>query len=100
MLTAFAMRMPAHAITINLINGDANTVSGSGRMVDAARPVGAFSVLRLDSSVNVHAHQGATPGDAFYVKSAAETNPPEVVDAGQVVILVGIVRLMMGGGIF
>jgi phage tail sheath protein FI len=33
---------------------------------------------------------GATPGEAFFVKCDAETNPPEVVDAGQVVILVGI----------
>ncbi len=33
---------------------------------------------------------GATPDDAFYVKCDAETNPPEVVDAGQVVVEVGI----------
>jgi len=33
---------------------------------------------------------GATPGEAFYVKCDAETNPPEVVDAGQLVVEVGI----------
>jgi phage tail sheath protein FI len=33
---------------------------------------------------------GATPEEAFYVKCDAETNPPEVVDAGQVVCEVGI----------
>jgi phage tail sheath protein FI len=33
---------------------------------------------------------GATPAEAFFVKCDAETNPPEVVDAGQVVILIGI----------
>ncbi|MCZ6602450.1 MAG: phage tail sheath family protein [Planctomycetota bacterium] len=33
---------------------------------------------------------GSTPEDAFYVKCDEETNPPEVVDAGQVVIEVGI----------
>jgi len=33
---------------------------------------------------------GATPGEAFYVKCDAETNPPDVVEAGQVVCEVGI----------
>ena len=33
---------------------------------------------------------GATPAEAFYVKCDAETNPPDVVDAGQLVVLVGI----------
>lgn len=33
---------------------------------------------------------GATPAQAFYVKCDAETNPPDVVDAGFVVIEVGI----------
>jgi phage tail sheath protein FI len=33
---------------------------------------------------------GATPDEAFYVKCDAETNPPEVVDAGQVVCEIGI----------
>jgi phage tail sheath protein FI len=33
---------------------------------------------------------GATPGEAFYVKCDAETNPPDVVDRGQLVIEIGI----------
>ncbi len=33
---------------------------------------------------------GATPSEAFYVKCDAETNPPEVIEAGQVVCEVGI----------
>ena len=33
---------------------------------------------------------GATPEEAFYVKCDAETNPPEVIDAGQLVVEVGI----------
>ena len=33
---------------------------------------------------------GATPGEAFFVKCDEETNPPEVIDAGQVVAVVGI----------
>ena len=33
---------------------------------------------------------GATPEQAFYVKCDEETNPPEIVDAGQVVCEIGI----------
>ena len=33
---------------------------------------------------------GATPEQAFFVKCDAETNPPDVIDAGQVVIEIGI----------
>lgn len=33
---------------------------------------------------------GATPEEAFFVKCDAETNPPDVVEAGQVVIEIGI----------
>lgn len=33
---------------------------------------------------------GASPEEAFFVKCDAETNPPEVVDAGRVVTLIGI----------
>jgi phage tail sheath protein FI len=33
---------------------------------------------------------GATPAEAFYVKCDAETNPPEVVEAGQVICEIGI----------
>ncbi|HEY5168391.1 MAG TPA: phage tail sheath C-terminal domain-containing protein [Thermoleophilia bacterium] len=33
---------------------------------------------------------GTTPGEAFYVKCDAETNPPDVIEAGQVVCEIGI----------
>jgi phage tail sheath protein FI len=33
---------------------------------------------------------GATPGQAFFVKCDEETNPPEVIEAGQVVCEIGI----------
>ena len=33
---------------------------------------------------------GATPEQAFYVKCDAETNPPDVVEAGQVIVEIGI----------
>ncbi len=58
-VAAFAMPLPAHAVTINLFNGDANTVTGSGHEVDVPRQLGGFTALRMDSSVDVHAHQGS-----------------------------------------
>jgi hypothetical protein len=33
---------------------------------------------------------GTTPGEAYYVKCDAETNPPDVIDRGQLVVEVGI----------
>ncbi|MCL5273482.1 MAG: phage tail sheath subtilisin-like domain-containing protein [Chloroflexi bacterium] len=33
---------------------------------------------------------GATPAQAFFVKCDAETNPPDIIDAGQVVAIIGI----------
>lgn len=33
---------------------------------------------------------GSTPEQAFYVKCDAETNPPEVIDAGQLVVEIGM----------
>jgi phage tail sheath protein FI len=33
---------------------------------------------------------GATPEQAFFVKCDAETNPPEVVEAGQVIVEIGV----------
>ena len=33
---------------------------------------------------------GATPEEAFYVKCDAENNPPESVDAGQLICEIGI----------
>jgi phage tail sheath protein FI len=33
---------------------------------------------------------GATPGEAFYVKCDAETNPPDLVEAGQVTVEIGV----------
>jgi hypothetical protein len=33
---------------------------------------------------------GETPEKAFYVKCDGETNPPEVVDAGQLIVEIGL----------
>jgi phage tail sheath protein FI len=37
--------------------------------------------------------QGATPGEAFYIKCDAENNPPEIRDVGQVIIEIGLAPL-------
>ncbi len=50
------------------------------------RDVGAFLTLLWRQG----ALAGATPAEAFFVKCDAETNPPDVVDAGRVVTLIGI----------
>ncbi len=50
------------------------------------RDVGAF----LTNLWRDGALMGATPEEAFFVKCDAETNPPEVIDAGQVITVVGI----------
>jgi uncharacterized protein len=50
------------------------------------RDVGAFLTLLWRQG----ALQGATPQEAFFVKCDEETNPPEVIDAGQVVTLIGM----------
>lgn len=44
----------------------------------------------LDDLHRRGALQGATPADAYFVKCDAETNPPRVRDAGQVVTEIGI----------
>lgn len=50
------------------------------------RDISAFLTLQWRQG----ALMGATPEEAFFVQCDAETNPPEVVDAGQVVTLIGI----------
>ena len=44
----------------------------------------------LDGLHRGGALSGATSADAFYVKCDAETNPPEVIDAGQLVCEIGL----------
>jgi hypothetical protein len=85
-LTAFAMPMPAHAVTINLFNGDGHTVTGSGKEVNVARPVGAFSVLRVDSSVDVHAHQGATASVSVHADDNIEPMIETTVEGDALVV--------------
>jgi len=83
--TAFALPLPAHAITIN-IGGDANTVKGSGKEVAVARQVAAFSALRLDSSVDVQAHQGAVPSVTVHADDNIEPLIETVVDGDTLVV--------------
>jgi len=44
-----------------------------------------FMILWRDGAL-----MGATPEEAFFVRCDAETNPPEVIDAGQVVTVIGL----------
>jgi hypothetical protein len=48
--------------------------------------VGAFLRLQWMAGALV----GATPEEAFFVKCDEETNPPESVDAGRVVTVIGV----------
>jgi phage tail sheath protein FI len=50
------------------------------------RDVGAFLTLQWRQG----ALMGATPEQAFFVQCDEETNPPEVIDAGMVVTVIGI----------
>lgn len=50
------------------------------------RDVSAFLMLLWRQG----ALQGTTPEEAFFVRCDAETNPPEVIDAGRVVIEIGV----------
>jgi phage tail sheath protein FI len=50
------------------------------------RDVGAFLTLLWRQG----ALMGATPEEAFFVKCDAETNPPDVIDAGMVVAVIGV----------
>jgi phage tail sheath protein FI len=50
------------------------------------RDISAFLTLQWRQG----ALMGATPEEAFFVQCDAETNPPEVIDAGQVVAVIGI----------
>ena len=85
-LTAFAMPLPAQAVTINLFNGDGNTISGSGKEVAVARQVGTFSTLRLDSSVDVRAHQGATPSVTVHADDNIEPLVETTTDGDTLVV--------------
>ena len=50
------------------------------------RDIGAF----LTNIWRTGALQGATPEEAFFVKCDEETNPPEVIDSGTVITIIGI----------
>ena len=84
-LTAFSIPLPAHALTISVF-GDGNAVSGSGKEVTVARQVGAFSVLRLDSSIDVHAHQGAAPHVSVHADDNIEPLIETVVEGDKLVV--------------
>ena len=85
-VAAFALPVPAHAVTINLFNGDGASVSGSGHEVNVARKVAAFTALRLDSSVDVHAHQGAAPAVSVHADDNIEPLIETTVEGDTLVV--------------
>ncbi len=85
-LVAFAMPLPAHAFTITLGGDGSATVVGSGKEVTVPRKVGAFSVLRLDSSVDVIARQGAAPGVVVEADDNIEPLVETVVEGDTLVV--------------
>jgi hypothetical protein len=93
-LTAFAMPVPAHALTITFTSGgNGEFTTGSGKEVNVARKIGAFSVLRVDSSVDVNAHQGATPSVTVHADDNIEPLVETVVEGDALVV-----RLKKGSG--
>ena len=84
-ITAFAMPLPAHAVTINVF-GDGKMIAGSGKEVNVTRQVGAFSVLRLDTSIDVRAHQGAAPGVVVHADDNIEPLVETVVEGDKLTV--------------
>jgi len=87
-LAAFALPVPAHALTINVTNDGGPTVKGSGKEVDVARKVPAFTMLRLDSSVDVRAHAGAAPAVSVHADDNIEPLVETVVEGDTLVVRV------------
>ncbi len=85
-VAAFALPMPAHAITITIGGNGGNFISGSGHEVDVARKVGAFTTLRLDSSIDVHARQGATPSVSVHADDNIEPLVETSIDGDALVV--------------
>ena len=85
-LAAFAFPVPARALTLSFLGDGADTVVGSGKEVSVKRPVGAFSVLRLDSSVDVHAHPGAAPAVLVHADDNIEPLVETVVEGDTLIV--------------
>ena len=84
---AFALPLPAQALTIT-IGGDGGTefVAGSGKEVAIARKIGSFSELRVDSSVDVTAHQGSGQAVTVHADDNIEPMIETVVEGDALVI--------------
>ena len=85
-LAAFAMPLPAQAFTITVFGDDSSTLVGSGREVTVPRRIGAFSVLRLDSSVDVVAHQGTAAAVVVHADDNIEPLVETVVEGDALVV--------------
>jgi hypothetical protein len=85
-LTAFALPTPAQALTLVIEGDSGHLVAGSGKEVAVARQTAAFSTLRLDSSIDVVARQGATPSVTVHADDNIEPMVETTVDGDALVV--------------
>lgn len=85
-LAAFAIPLPAHALTIVVEGNGGTMVHGSGKQVDVTRKVTPFSVLRLDSSLDVHAHAGTSASVTVHADDNIEPLVETVVEGDTLVV--------------
>lgn len=87
-LAAFAIPLPAAALTLVVEGNGGSVLHGSGKEVDVSRKVDAFSVLRLDSSVDVHAHAGTAQSVTVHADDNIEPLVETVVEGDTLVVRV------------
>ena len=90
---AFALPLPAQALTIVIGGDSADLVAGSGKEVALPRAVGSFTALRVDSSVDVVAHQASAPAVTVRADDNLQPLVETVVEGGTLVV-----RLRQGKG--
>jgi hypothetical protein len=84
---AFSIPVPAQALTITVTgDGGGQFISGSGKEVSVARKTGSFTVLRIDSSLDVTAHQGSNPSVTVHADDNIEPLIETVVDGDALVV--------------
>ncbi len=85
---AFAMPIPADAMTITISGGDngRGLLVGSGKEVNVQRKVGPFSALRIDGPLDVDAHPGANPGVTIHSDDNIEPLIETLLDGDTLVV--------------
>jgi len=85
-----AFVLPVHALaaglTITSDDDDHDVVEASGGGTAVQRPVGAFSKLRIEGSIDVDAHAGAHPGVTVHASKRLEPLIETVVEGDTLVV--------------